>query len=189
MAAEQARYTLAMPVAVSTMNATLQWWRASPGAEEEFGPDCIAIGNLDNEPGGPNKLATGSYAGMLRLYYPREREYRVEDLMLESQLDAPIIQLAAGGFLGSHHRIVLAVLHPRALAVYSISAGAGGAGGSASYFTLSRAYKHDLERPAYTMCQGSFGGASGRALICILSMDGCLLRLQLGPNCDPLTRC
>ena len=157
---------------ISSMNSTLQWWRASPGADEEFGPDALAVGNLDNELNGACKVATGSFAGMLRLYYPREREYRVEDLMLESNLDAPILQLAAGAFLGAHSRVALAVLHPRALAVYSVAAVAGGAGGAPSYFTLTKAYEHTLERPAFSMTHGSFGGTSGRSAFCVQSMDG-----------------
>ena len=49
------------------MNSTLPWWQASPGADEEFGPECLAVGNLDNDRSGHLKLATGSFGGMLRL--------------------------------------------------------------------------------------------------------------------------
>lgn len=175
---------LRMAGKISTMNSTLQWWTASPGAEEEFGPDCITVGNLDNDPSGLNKVATGSFSGILRLYYPRDRDYRVDDLMLESRLDIPIIQLASGGFLGAHHRVALAVLHPRSLSVYTVSAVASSAGGSASYFTLAKAFDHQLERPAHSMCYGNFGGVSGRSLICVLSMDGCDCRHE--PPLSPL---
>ena len=154
------------------MHSALQWWQATPGAEEEFGPGCVAVGNIDNEPNGMCKVATGSFTGMLRLYYPRDRDFRVEDLMLESSLDGPIIQLAMGAFLGAQNRIALAVLHPRALSVYSVAAVAGGAGGAPSYFTLTKAYDHILERPAYSMTHGSFGGGGGRSNICVQSMDG-----------------
>ena len=50
---------------------------------------------------------------MLRVYYPRKQDYDVKDLMLEQQLDAPILQVEAGRFLGSDNRLGLAVLQPR----------------------------------------------------------------------------
>lgn len=36
---------------------------------------------------------------MLRVFFPRQKEYRVEDLMFEENLGAPILQLAIGRFL------------------------------------------------------------------------------------------
>ena len=97
-----------------------EWWGATPGASEECGDGCLAVGNLDNAADGALKVAMGSFSGMLRLYYPREPTYRVEDLMVEHQCDAPVLQLAAGQFLSDSNRVALAVLHPRALAVYSV---------------------------------------------------------------------
>ena len=46
-----------------------------------------------------DKIVTGSLHGMLRVYFPRQNEYRIEDLVLEAQLDAPILQLLAGKFV------------------------------------------------------------------------------------------
>ena len=46
-----------------------------------------AVANLDNDPSGALKLATGSFGGMLRLYYPRERDFKLEDLMLEQNME------------------------------------------------------------------------------------------------------
>jgi hypothetical protein len=44
------------------------------------------------------KVVTGSFQGMLRIYNPRERDFKIEDLMLEQNLEEPILQLEAGYF-------------------------------------------------------------------------------------------
>ena len=157
-----------------------EWWGTTPGANEEFGGGCVAVGNLDNAADGTMKIATGSFSGMLRLYAPREMNFRVEDVMLESELDAPILQLAAGHLLSDANRTALAVLHPRCLAVYSVSAVAqpGSPGSNAQYYSLTLAYEHQLERPACNMVHGAFGGTYGHELICVQSMDGLLTVIE-----------
>lgn len=45
------------------------------------------------------KIVTGSYHGMLRIYFPHQREYKIEDLMLEQDLGHPILQIECGKFL------------------------------------------------------------------------------------------
>ncbi len=70
-----------------------EWWGVTPGANEEFGSGCVAVGNLDNAPDGHLKVATGSFAGLLRVYQPKEPGFRVEDVVLEQALDAPILQV------------------------------------------------------------------------------------------------
>ena len=152
-----------------------EWWAATPGATEEFGEGGLAVGNLDNAADGATKIATGSFSGMLRFYNPRQRSYNVEDLMLESQLDAPILQLASGHFLSDSNRVSLAVLHPRSIAVHVLSAVASSAGSTdASYFKLAKTYELELERPAFNMVHGIFGGSYGHDQILVQSMDGML---------------
>jgi hypothetical protein len=53
------------------------------------------------------------------------------------------------------HGIGLAVLHPRKLAVYTVSAV------GSSYLQLSKLYEHHLEHTAANMAAGPFGGGSG----------------------------
>ena len=62
-----------------------EFWSAATGTEEEFGGGCLAVANLDNDSGGPLKIAIGSFSGMLRLYFPRERDFKLEDLMLDQR--------------------------------------------------------------------------------------------------------
>jgi hypothetical protein len=71
--------------------------------------------NIDNSPDNVNKICVGTFGGMLRIYYPRSKtgEYTVEDLMLEKNLDLPILGVAAGMFVPNSNRVALAVLHPR----------------------------------------------------------------------------
>ena len=44
------------------------------------------------------KILTGSFQGMLRIYHPKQSGQQVDDLMLETNLDAPILQLSVGRF-------------------------------------------------------------------------------------------
>lgn len=46
-----------------------------------------------------DKIITGNFGGMLRIYYPRQTGYKIDDLMLEQQLEQPILQLEAGRFI------------------------------------------------------------------------------------------
>jgi len=133
----------------------------------------MVVENIDNENNGNLKIVVGSFQGVLRIYYPRQRDYRVEDLILEQELEAPIIQLSAGRFLPNMSAVALAVLHPRKLAVYTVSPG-GGSAGQPGYYTLTKNYEHALERTAFNMVSGPFGGAYERDFICIQSLDGCI---------------
>jgi Bardet-Biedl syndrome 9 protein len=73
-----------------------EWWSTKCGssADEEFVKGALAVGNVDNEKNGNNKVVTGSLSGYLRIYYPRTADYKIEDLMLEQQLGEPILQVA-----------------------------------------------------------------------------------------------
>ncbi len=44
------------------------------------------------------KIVTGSLQGVLRIYMPRQREYRPEDLLYEQELEQAILQLEVGRF-------------------------------------------------------------------------------------------
>jgi Bardet-Biedl syndrome 9 protein len=44
------------------------------------------------------KILTGSLQGNLRIYLPKERDYKPEDLLLEQELEQAILQLEVGRF-------------------------------------------------------------------------------------------
>ena len=59
---------------------------------------------------------------MLRIFNPRQRDFDVQDLMLEVSLGAPILQVAVGNFSSQTvGKCCLAVLLPRRLLVYAVS--------------------------------------------------------------------
>ena len=126
------------------------------------------------------KIVTGSFSGLLRIYYPRQQAYRIEDLMIEQNLGMPILQVAAGRFVSGSDQLALAVLHPRRLAVYMVGA-MGGQGSAASYYSMVKAYEHTLGEggehfTAFNFCCGPFGNNASRGarrdFICVQSMDG-----------------
>lgn len=88
---------------------------------EEFDFGCMCVGNIDNAVPPSDKIAVGSLQGMLRIYNPTRPSYRIEDLILEETLGAPILQLLIGLFIPSTDNYGLAVLHPRKLVVYEVS--------------------------------------------------------------------
>lgn len=46
----------------------------------------------------PVKIITGSFKGNLRIYRVNGRDFKPEDLLLEQELQLPILQVAAGRF-------------------------------------------------------------------------------------------
>eukprot|EP00746_Dinoflagellata_sp_MGD_P022428 gnl/MRDRNA2_/MRDRNA2_152475_c0_seq1.p1 gnl/MRDRNA2_/MRDRNA2_152475_c0~~gnl/MRDRNA2_/MRDRNA2_152475_c0_seq1.p1 ORF type:complete len:868 (-),score=140.42 gnl/MRDRNA2_/MRDRNA2_152475_c0_seq1:11-2614(-) len=149
-----------------------EWWSAQAGQEEEFDTGCMCVANIDNEPGGANKIITGSFQGVLRMYCPKQREYKIEDLILEKNLEMPILQIVAGKFVSGSRELCLGLLHPQKLSVYMVSAVSSG--GAVNYYSLTQAYEHVLTRPAYNMCYGPFGGVRDRDYMCVQSLDGVL---------------
>lgn len=70
--------------------------------EDEYDSGCMVVANIDNAADGEDKIVTGSFRGLLRVFYPRTRRAAasdaVEDLLLEVDLGAPILGVAAGNF-------------------------------------------------------------------------------------------
>ncbi|KAJ9513997.1 hypothetical protein QJQ45_021078 [Haematococcus lacustris] len=152
------------------------WWVTQCGSgAEEFDGGCLCLGNIDNDPHEAVKLATGSLSGVLRIYQPKDRDFKPEDLLLEQELEQAILQLElAHGlqvvcgmmFCCSMEGMQLAVLHPRKLAVYLVR------NMGTQYLQASKLYEHPMEHTAANMCFGSFGGVQGQDYICVQSYDG-----------------
>lgn len=149
-----------------------EWWRTQAGGgAEAHAHGCLVVMNLDNDNGGSIKIVTGSQKGNLRMFCPSVQD-DPGGLELEVALDEPILQLEAGRFISNEagEKLALAVLHPRRLAVYSISSGPSGV------HSLEMLYQHNLgvggeHFTAYNMCSGPFGHSDADA-ICVQSMDG-----------------
>lgn len=99
-----------------------EWWsvKVTPNEDEEFDASCFCVGNIDNALPVTNKILVGSMAGILRMYHPTKPNYRIEDLVLEENLHAPILQVLLGRFIPGSELLGVAVLHPRELFVYEV---------------------------------------------------------------------
>ena len=97
-----------------------EWWGVKLSENEEFDHGCMVVGNIDNSDPPAEKIAVGSLQGMLRIYAPTRPQFRVEDLVLEENLNLPILQLLLGRFIPSANSLGLAVLHPKKLVVYEL---------------------------------------------------------------------
>ena len=98
------------------------WWsvKVTQDATEEFDMASFCVGNADNAYPTSNKILVGSQSGVLRMYHPTKPNFRIEDLVLEEMLGAPILQVALGRFIPGSELLGVAILHPRELVVYEI---------------------------------------------------------------------
>ena len=109
-----------------------EWWATSVGSKEEFHTNSIDIGNVDNADPPMNKIIVGSFEGILRIFTPQPRQSKTEDLLIEKDMKAPILQVACWNNLVGQaaHKIfpdgkgkdknAIAVLHSRKLVISAI---------------------------------------------------------------------
>ena len=97
-----------------------EWWSVKLAENEEFDHGCMVVGNIDNSKPPTEKIAVGSQQGTLRIYFPSHPHFKIEDLILEEYLHAPILQLLLGQFIPGSDMLGLAVLHSMELAVYEL---------------------------------------------------------------------
>lgn len=157
------------------------WWSITLGDKEEFDQGCLCLADIDNIGTGQDKIIVGSYMGYLRIFNPHPVKTgdsaQAEDLLLEVYLQDPILQVEVGKFVSGTEVLHLAVLHSRKLCIYSISGTLGNVEHGNQY-QIKLIYEHHLQRTAYNMTYGPFGGVKGRDLICIQSMDGMLMLFE-----------
>ena len=158
---------------------TNEWWSHKPDQPSECSPSSLLCCNIDNDPSGSDKLVTASFSGHLRIFTPTQPG-RIENLLLEQQMDEPILQIEAGRFIpASSSRLALAVLYPKRLSVYLVNAVRGSGGEGAAYMELQHSYTHRFHHHAYSLAYGPFGGGlQGRDMLAVLTLDGQLLFYQ-----------
>ncbi|XP_071550345.1 protein PTHB1 isoform X2 [Panulirus ornatus] len=162
------------------------WWstvvEGEDGREEECDAGCLAIANINNEKPPKEKIIVGGFSGTLRVFFPQSYRqedgeeasgYRADHVLLETTLNYPILQLAAGKFVSSNDLNHLCILHPDRLVVYTISITSGQAG-HGDHTRLTTAYQHKLQRNAHSFITGPFGGVKGKDYIAVQSLDGCI---------------
>lgn len=154
-----------------------EWWSTSCGTGEEFDLGLLAVGNADDAEDGSHKIVVASFAGVLRVYHPTKREYGVSDLILESDLGSPVLQLALGDFgvndSVGEARASVVVLFSKSIAVFSVNVvgGSTNEANGASYHTLQKEHEMQFTSPSANFAVGPFIGKPYDG-ICVQSMDG-----------------
>jgi hypothetical protein len=88
-------------------------WSTKVASSEEFERGGLCAANFGPSSNGQGKcalfhctecnegvkIAVGSVTGYIRLYQPQASEFKAEHLLLEKNLEAPILQLEAGYFI------------------------------------------------------------------------------------------
>ena len=145
-----------------------EWWSLKVGENEEFDSNHLCIASLNPSNPSESYIILGSYQGKLRIYSPKFREYKIEDLLYEKDFQMPIIQVSVGKFLPTSSENALCVLFFKKLSVFSISSSNNG-------ISCKLVYENALQRNAYNMVHGPFGGSKNRDFICVQSCDGYLM--------------
>ncbi|XP_030830268.1 protein PTHB1 [Strongylocentrotus purpuratus] len=150
------------------------WWTTTVGSGEVFDQGSLAVAKIDGNSSTHDKIIVGSFNGVLRIYQPQPSKgehLKAEDVVLEAQLQQPILQVETGRFVSVSEALHLAVLHPRKLAIYSVQ-GLTGAVEHGSQYQLKLMYEHNLQRTAHSLVVGPFGGVKGKDFLGVQSMDG-----------------
>lgn len=123
------------------------------------------MGNVNNSNPSTNKIVTASFEGFLRIFNPKKGEFIGDHLLIEKNLNDGILQVSIGKY-GEENENLLAVLHSRTIAIYSVET-------NKDTTSLILVYRHELSRNSFNMTQGIFG-KSHNELICVQSVDGLL---------------
>ena len=170
-----------------------EWWSVKLGCGETFSDGALAVGNVDSRPGSAPKVVTGSLQGRLRVHEPGRCHNEVATtLLLEAQLEAPILQIQLGKLVAQNepYNIGVSILHPQKVVVYSVEARAismdpeheisSSDDMSTSHHELLLQYSHRFDQmlpqfTAFSICLGPFGGAHNHDLVLVQSIDGRIL--------------
>ncbi|KAH8331370.1 hypothetical protein KR074_001751 [Drosophila pseudoananassae] len=153
------------------------WWSAQcsdPG--EEYDVASLLCARFGLEAQEKDYIIVGSQTGQLSIYYPHHRGYDATDLLLETQMAAPILGLYAGKFSGTvrnENANQLGVLLPNAFVIYNVVA-IGGLAEHGVQLRLQMQAEHKFQRVAFGLCQGHFGQVKGREFFCVVHLDGTL---------------
>lgn len=77
------------------------WWRAQCGdSTGDYDVASLLCARFGLETQEKDYIVVGSQGGQLSIFYPHDKAYDATDLLLETQLAAPILGLYAGKFSG-----------------------------------------------------------------------------------------
>ncbi|XP_044271066.1 protein PTHB1 [Tribolium madens] len=142
--------------------------------EDSFDQNSLLVTKLNHD---SDFLIVGSHSGILKVFKPscetNFKEYSPSDLLIETILKDPILQLSSGRLLSGSTKVQLAVLQPKSLNVYDLIAKEGATEHGVQNI-LEPLYVHKLQKLAFNLCVGPFGGVKNRDFICVQSLDGLL---------------
>ncbi|KHJ45069.1 hypothetical protein D918_04880 [Trichuris suis] len=95
-----------------------------------------------------------------------------DDLMLQKRLLHPVLQLLTGRFKSNSTELQLAVLHPRSVAVYAVTAHDDKPADEYRDMDLELLYERVLTHSAHSFIGGPLGGEEQADFICVQSLDG-----------------
>ncbi|CAH1154117.1 unnamed protein product [Phaedon cochleariae] len=156
---------------------TREFWTVQSEDDESFDQNsCITtILNSDSD-----YIISGSHSGVLRVFQPScsltengLSGFIPTDLLIESILESPILQVGCGRLASGSQNFQIAVLHPRVLSVYSLKTKEG-VTEHGNQNVLEPLYCHDLRRSAANFTIGPFGSTQNRDFMCVQSLDGML---------------
>jgi Bardet-Biedl syndrome 9 protein len=101
------------------------------------------------------------------------------DLLLETQMAEPILQVAIGHFLPGAPN-ALAVLHPRCLEVYQVTRPRTAADDEVPFLELQRLRLHSIPHTAANFCYGRFGRETPADDILVQAYDGQIYIFEAG---------
>lgn len=148
-----------------------EWWRHQQATEEFGGSGSLCLAQIQEGRSSQQQIITGSFSGQLRVFNPSGPEFSPAHVLLEHQLNEPILQVAWGRF-SSSCVACLAVLHPRRLALYHI-APPDMAGGELPFVDVLPLASQLIPHTAANMVHGAFGGrAAALDSILVQALDG-----------------
>ncbi|KAJ3296352.1 Protein PTHB1 [Borealophlyctis nickersoniae] len=156
------------------------WWTCqSCSTPESFDRGSLCVANIDNDPSTQDKILVGSLDGVLRIFSPSSHIHLPHDLLLELNLEYPILQIAFGRF-GSTSEPLVGILHPHSFVTYTLRREDSGDASHGSVWTLPKICAVTLEAPSVNFTFGPFGKQSDKDTICVQSLDGLLTFISAG---------
>ncbi|EFA12827.1 Protein PTHB1-like Protein [Tribolium castaneum] len=149
------------------------FWSVHCEEDSSYDQNSLLVTKLNHE---SDFLIVGSHSGILKVFKPSSdnfKEYTPADLLIETILKEPILQLSCGRFLSGSSKVQLAVLQPKSLNVYDLIVKEGATEHGVQNI-LEQLYVHKLQKLAFNFCVGPFGGVENRDFICVQSLDGLL---------------
>ncbi|KAJ3626277.1 hypothetical protein MTP99_016789 [Tenebrio molitor] len=154
------------------------FWSTSCEDEEFFDQNSLLVTKLNSA---SDFVVTGSHSGILRIFKQSCEKsdsnsltgYKPADLLIESMLKEPILQIGSGRLVSGSSKLQLAILQPRLLQVYALVTKEGATDHGVQNI-LQLLYEHKLRRSAYCFNAGPFGGTQNRDFVCVQSLDGLL---------------